>query len=76
MLPEADRGSDLTCEFFMRPGELTVAVGVQSRTRPARQDSFAWQVLTTLATKASASTDDGRFTITLTMSRRSRSRTA
>ena len=30
-------------------------------------DSFAWQVLTTLATKASASTDDHRLTITLSM---------
>ncbi len=52
----------------MRPGELTIQVGVQARQpTPPDEDSFAWQVLTTLATKASASTDDSRFTITLSM---------
>ena len=52
----------------MRPGELTVQVGVPSASpTPPDEDSFAWQVLTTLATKASASTDDHRLTITLSM---------
>ena len=52
----------------MRPGELTVQVGVPSgNPTPPDEDSFAWQVLTTLATKASASTDDRRLTITLSM---------
>jgi len=68
VLPEAEPGADLMCEFFMRPGELTIQVGVPSRQPTAPdEDSFAWQVLTTLATKASASTDDHRFTITLSM---------
>ena len=68
VLPQADPGSDLTCEFFMRPGELTVQVGVQARQpTPPDEDSFAWQVLTTLAAKASAATGDGHFTITLSM---------
>lgn len=68
VLPEAEPGSDLLCEFFMRPGELTIQVGVASRQPNAPdEDSFAWQVLTTLATKASASTDDHRLTITLSM---------
>ena len=68
VLPEAEPGSDLLCEFFMRPGELTIQVGVPSRQpTPPDEDSFAWQVLTTLATKASASTEDHRFTITLSM---------
>jgi serine/threonine-protein kinase RsbW len=67
-LPEAQPGSDLVCEFFMRPGELTIQVSVPSdNATPPDEDSFAWQVLTTLATKASASTDDRRLTITLTM---------
>jgi serine/threonine-protein kinase RsbW len=68
VLPEAQPGSDLVCEFFMRPGELTIHVSVPSPdpTSPD-EDSFAWQVLTTLATKASASTDDHRLTITLSM---------
>jgi serine/threonine-protein kinase RsbW len=68
VLPEADVGSDLLCSFFMRPGELTIRVGVPSRQpTPPDEDSFAWQVLTTLANKASVTTDDQRFTITLSM---------
>ena len=68
VLPEAEPGSDVTCEFFLRPGELTLQVGVPARQpTPPDQDSFAWQVLTTLATKASASTDDHRLTITLSV---------
>jgi len=68
VLPEAEPGADLTCEFFMRPGELTIRVGVpaESPTEPD-EDSFAWQVLTTLASKASASVADRRYTITLSM---------
>ena len=68
VLPEAEPGSDLLCEFFMRPGELTIAVGGPSQSpAPPDEDTFAWQVLTTLATKASATTDNQRFTISLTM---------
>jgi serine/threonine-protein kinase RsbW len=68
VLPEAEPGADLVCEFFMRPGELTIQVGVPANhPTPPDEESFAWQVLTTLATKASVSTDDARFTITLSM---------
>jgi serine/threonine-protein kinase RsbW len=68
VLPEADPGSDLTCEFWLRPGELTVAVSVScQRPAPPDEDSFAWQVLTTLAAKASTTTDGHRFTIALTV---------
>jgi serine/threonine-protein kinase RsbW len=68
VLPEAEPGSDVTCEFFMRPGELTIQVSVPARRpTPPDEDSFAWQVLTTLATEASASTSGGRLTITLSM---------
>jgi serine/threonine-protein kinase RsbW len=68
VLRQADPGSDLRCEFFMLPGELVFQVGVPARQPTAPdEDSFAWQVLTTLATKASASTDDDRVTITVTM---------
>jgi serine/threonine-protein kinase RsbW len=68
VFPEADRGADATCQFFMRPGELTVSVGVPAA-RPVShdEDSFAWQVLTTLADRASAETSGHRFAITLTM---------
>jgi serine/threonine-protein kinase RsbW len=68
VLPEAAPGSDLVCEFYMRPGELTIQVSVPAHEpTPPDEDSFAWQVLTTLATKASASSDDHRLTITLSM---------
>ncbi len=68
VFPEADPGADATCEFFMRPGELTVSVGVPSARPPTLdEDSFAWQVLTTLADKATVSTTANRFVISLTM---------
>jgi serine/threonine-protein kinase RsbW len=68
VFPEADPGADATCEFFMRPGELTVAVGVPSARPPALdEDSFAWQVLTTLADKAEVTNTANRFVISLTM---------
>jgi serine/threonine-protein kinase RsbW len=68
VLPQAAENSDLTCRFFMAPGELTVtvAVGVDTVVVPDF-DSFAWQVLTTLASRATAETDTGSFAITLTM---------
>lgn len=67
-LPEAAADSDLTCRFFMAPGSLTVSVAV-SVDAPVTPDldSFAWQVLTTLATHASAENADGSFVISLTM---------
>ena len=52
----------------MRPGELTlsVSVSVDNDVTPD-YDSFAWQVLATLATSATAESGGGAFTITLTM---------
>ena len=68
VLPEAVPGSDLMCRFYMGPGSLTVNIGVavESPVEPD-YDSFAWQVLTTLATGATADTADGTFTISLSM---------
>jgi serine/threonine-protein kinase RsbW len=68
VLPEADEGSDLHCTFHLQPGELTVTVAVASA-GPVEPDydSFAWQVLSTLATSASAAYDEGHFSVTLTM---------
>ena len=68
VLPEASDGSDLMCRFYMAPSELTVsvAVGVDGVVTPDF-DSFAWQVLTTLASHATSEAADGTFVITLTM---------
>jgi serine/threonine-protein kinase RsbW len=68
VLPQAKEGTDLVCRFFMQPGLLTVVVGVVAGSATAPDiDSFAWQVLTTLADDASASVDSGRLAIALTM---------
>lgn len=68
VLPVADPGTDVVCRFWLRPGELTISVDVPcSEPAPPDEDTFAWQVLTTLAAKASATTDEQRFAITLTM---------
>ena len=49
--------------------ELTVAVGVTASHAVAAPDydSFAWQVLTTLATHAASDNRDGLYTVRLTM---------
>ncbi|MFC6287372.1 anti-sigma factor [Nocardioides sp. GCM10027113] len=68
VLPEADPGSDLVCSFFMAPGSLTVRVQVTAAS-PATPDydSFAWQVLSTLATRADADAAGGSFAVSITM---------
>jgi serine/threonine-protein kinase RsbW len=69
VLEVADEGTDLLSRFVLAPGELTVSVsvGAAAPTEPD-YDSFAWQVLTTLATSAKVETDDGRFSVTMSMS--------
>jgi serine/threonine-protein kinase RsbW len=68
VLPEADPDSDLVCEFFLKPGELTLRLSVAAADPgPPDYDSFAWQVLSTLATDATAVAEDGRLTVSLTM---------
>ena len=68
VLPKADQGSDLICRFHMAPGRLTVTVTVASSTAPTiDRDSFAWQVLTTLATEAGLEPGDGELTVRVTM---------
>jgi serine/threonine-protein kinase RsbW len=68
VLPEAAAGSDLLCEFFLAPGRLTLRLGVSVETpTTVDHDSFAWQVLSTLANESSATSEDGRFTVSLTM---------
>ena len=76
VLPAASEGSDMTCHFYMDQGRLTVVVGVDSRNATSPDpDSFAWQVLTTLAGDASASVEGGRYEIALTMQSETRDAT-
>ncbi len=68
VLEVADRGSDLISRFTLTPGEMTVAVSVSTAEPGAPDyDSFAWQVLTTLATSAKVEAVGGRFTVSMTM---------
>jgi serine/threonine-protein kinase RsbW len=68
VLAGAGADSDLTSGFHLGDGELSVVVGVDAEAAPAPDvDSFAWQVLTTLADQASYDVDGGRFAITLSM---------
>lgn len=68
VLPEADAHSDLVCEFFLRPGTLTLALSVAAaEATPLDEDGFAWQVLSTLASRVTTDASGGRFRVTLTM---------
>jgi serine/threonine-protein kinase RsbW len=64
VLPEAVAGGDLEAEFRQTPGTLTISVSVET-SGPAEPDyeSFAWQVLTTLAAEATANADDHHLEI-------------
>jgi serine/threonine-protein kinase RsbW len=68
VLPQAAEGSALLAEFGATPGRLTVRVTVTGTDigSPDR-DSFAWQVLDTLASEASTEADGERLVVTLTM---------
>ena len=68
VLPEADPGSPLFAEFFLAPSLLTVRVTVSgSEIGKPDYDSFAWQVLDTLASSATADVDGDTVAVTLTM---------
>lgn len=68
VLPEADEDSDLVCRFHLAPGELTVVLSVAAGSERAPDyDSFAWQVLTTLASSAAVDQAGGSFAVRLTM---------
>jgi serine/threonine-protein kinase RsbW len=68
VLPEAAEGSDLHCTFHLSPGELTIGVSVTTGGEiEPDYDSFAWQVLSTLASSAEVDQSEGRFMVRLTM---------
>ena len=68
VLPSATVGSDLVCRFYMRPGEVSITVAVESQDPELpEEDGFAWQVLSALTTQTSTSYDEGVFSVNLTM---------
>lgn len=68
VLPESAPGSDLTARFHLRRGTLTVELSTEAvAERAPDHDSFAWQVLTTLADAAHAETRAGLFRVRFTL---------
>lgn len=68
VLDHADTDTDLVCGFHLSPGEMTISVSVAANAAPVPDlDSFAWQVLTTLATSADLDASGGRFAVIMTM---------
>ena len=65
VLPEAAPGGDLEAEFRQTTGTLTVAVRVETTHRAEPDyESFAWQVLSTLAAEATAEARDTFLKVT------------
>ncbi|KRF15331.1 anti-sigma factor [Nocardioides sp. Soil797] len=68
VLPSATEGTDLTCSFFMKSGEVTITITVPSTlTELPEEDGFAWQVLSALTTHAELTSSDGVLAVTMTM---------
>ncbi len=68
VLERATSGGDLVCAYRLAPGRLTMTLSVTAD-HPSDPDfdSFAWQVLSTLASHAEAQAEPDRFTVSLTM---------
>jgi serine/threonine-protein kinase RsbW len=58
LLPLATPGSRIDCRFDLRPHRFQV-------TAPPPRNTFAWTVLTALASEVEASISDGHVTLTL-----------
>lgn len=68
VLEEADPATDLHCGFHLGERSLTVEVRVGTTTPPVpNYESFAWQVLTTLATSAEEIATADSFSVRLTI---------
>jgi serine/threonine-protein kinase RsbW len=65
VLPQAIPGGDLEAEFRQAMGSLTISVSVPTMGRAEPDyESFAWQVLSTLAAETAANADDDHLQIT------------
>ncbi len=68
MIPEADPGTDLVARFYFGTGSLTVTLETEAMDNPPLDtESFAWQVLDTMAQDAAAGPEDGRFRVRFTV---------
>lgn len=64
----ADAGTDLVACFFFGRGSLSVTLETEAMNDPPLDtESFAWQVLDTMAQDASAGPEDGRFRVRFTV---------
>ena len=67
-ISQADPGTDLVACFFFGPGTLTVTLETEAMDDPELDtESFAWQVLDTMAQDAAAGSEDGRFRVRFTV---------
>jgi serine/threonine-protein kinase RsbW len=67
-IPAADPGTDMVACFFFGRGSMTVTLETEARDDPPLDvESFAWQVLDTMAEDASAGPDGGRFRVRFTV---------
>ena len=62
VIPQGDPDAQLVCRFLLSPGSMSVDLSTEAVDEPeADRDSFAWQVLATLAEDVSAGSSGGRF---------------
>jgi serine/threonine-protein kinase RsbW len=67
-IPAADPGTDLVACFFFGRGSMTVTLETEAVDEPPLDtESFAWQVLDTMAQDASAGSEAGRFRVRFTV---------
>ena len=67
-IPAADPGTDLVACFYFGRGSMTVALETEAMDEPPLDtESFAWQVLDTMAQDATAGSEDGRFRVRFTV---------
>ena len=68
VIPEADPGVDLVASFWFGRGSMTVELQAEAIDEPPLDtESFAWQVLDTMAQDAAAGSEDGRFRVRFTV---------
>lgn len=67
-IPAADPGTDLVASFYFARGSMTVALETEAVDEPELDtESFAWQVLDTMAQDAYAGPEGGRFRVRFTV---------